>query len=111
MSKASYNVAEASMRAFAQTCLLPWTVRLEQAFQNSVLPRSQRLSIDLEGIQRADAQAQWTAYSMAVSAGIVSVDECRALAGFDPLGGKFAVPRTFNAATAQEGGQSNGQDA
>ncbi len=111
MSKASYNVAEASMRAFCQTCLLPWATRVEQAFQNSVLPRGQRLTIDLEGLMRADAQAQWTAYSMAVSAGIVSVDECRALAGFDPLGGKFAVPRTINSAAAQEGGQSNGQDA
>ena len=111
MSKASYNVAEASMRAFAQTCLLPWTVRLEQAFQNSVLPRGQRLTIDLEGIQRADMQAQWTAYEKAVNAGILSVDDVRQACGYDPLGGEFAIPRTINSAAAQEGGQSNGQDA
>ncbi len=111
MSKASYNVAESSRRAFAQTCLLPWTVRLEQAFQNSVLPRGQRLTIDLEGIQRADAQAQWTAWEKAVNAGILSVDEVRDFVGMNPLGGEFAIPRTINSAAAQEGGQSNGQDA
>ncbi len=107
MSKASYNVAEASMRSFVQWTLLPICTRLESAFSHGVLPSGQRLVIDLEGLMRADAAAQWTAWEKASTAGILAVDEVREQAGYSPLGGKFAVPRTFNEA----GGLHSHEDA
>ncbi len=110
-SRSSYNIAEASVRSFVQFTLLPWVSKLESLFASAVLPQGQKLVIDLEGLQRADMQAQWTAWNLAVNAGVLAVDEVREACGYDALGGEFAIPRTFNAATAQEGGQSNGQDA
>ncbi len=104
MSKASYNVAASATLHLVTYGLKPWAAKVESAVSRAVLPAGQKLVIDLEGLAIADLATRWAAYRSAVDSGVLSVDECRALAGFNELGGEFATPRTFNAATAEQGG-------
>jgi HK97 family phage portal protein len=79
------NSAQAS-RWFGQFCLLPWCRKLESAFNRALFSDgAYEFVLDMSGFDRADPETRWQAHALAVSSGILTVDEVREGEGYDPL--------------------------
>ena len=77
--------SETAARFFATHCIGPWTTRISQEFQRSVLGPNYRLVFDLSYLNRADFEARWKGNAMARFAGILTANEIRETEGFDPV--------------------------
>ncbi|MFC7544851.1 phage portal protein [Plantactinospora sp. GCM10030261] len=69
---------------FTSQTLMPWLVRLEQAF-SSLLPTGQSLRFNVNSRMRVKTLERYEAYRTAIEAGFLSVDEVRALEDREPL--------------------------
>ncbi|WP_144121131.1 phage portal protein [Catellatospora sichuanensis] len=73
---------------FIQHTLVPWLVRLEQAF-SALLPNGQYIKFNVNALLRAKTYERFQSYVIAVNNGIMSLDEVRALEDMEPIpGGK-----------------------
>jgi HK97 family phage portal protein len=71
---------------FTSQTLMPWLVRLEQAF-SAVLPAGQSLSFNVNARMRVKTSERYQAYRTGIEAGFLTVDEVRALEDREPLPG------------------------
>ncbi|MER7445053.1 phage portal protein [Micromonospora avicenniae] len=79
---------EEQNKFFVDYTLVPWLTRLEQAFSR-MLPNGQYVKFNVDARLRAKTAERFQAYVQAVSNGIMSLDEVRALEDMQPIpGGK-----------------------
>lgn len=71
---------------FVAQTLMPWLVRIEQAF-SAVLPAGQSLRFNVNARMRVKTSERYQAYRTAIEAGFMSVDEVRVLEDREPLAG------------------------
>ena len=86
-SHSTMTNSETAARFFATHCIGPWTTRISQEFQRSVLMPDYRLVFDLSYLNRADFEARWKGNAQARFAGILTANEIRETEGFDPIEG------------------------
>ena len=67
---------------FARFTLAPWARKFEAAFNRVMLPPEQSLELDMGAFHRADLQARWDAYKIALEYKVVTSDEVRRLEGW-----------------------------
>lgn len=86
---------EEQNRAFVDFTLIPWIVRLEQAFSR-LLPGGQYIKFNLGGLLRGKQAERFTAYTQAIQNGFMNPDEARELEDMEPIaagkGQKFYIP-------------------
>jgi HK97 family phage portal protein len=82
----SFTNAETAGRWHSSLCLAQWCRKVEAEFQRSLFDDDGfHLLLDLSGLQRGDDSARWTTYALARQHNILTVDEIRALEGFNPM--------------------------
>jgi HK97 family phage portal protein len=82
----SFTNAETAGRWHSSLCLANWCRKIEAEFQRSLFVDDDfHMMLDLSGLQRGDDAARWQTYGIAIDKGILTVDEIRALEGFNPL--------------------------
>jgi HK97 family phage portal protein len=77
------NIESASID-YVQDALLPWSRRIEAAF-DAEFPRGTSLKLNLDGLRRADTKTRYDAYAVGLSAGFLTVDEVRRREDLPPL--------------------------
>lgn len=82
----TYANVESRLIELRQFTLLPWTRRLESALDSQV-PRGQSFKVGFDGLMRADTRTRMEAYRAAIQAGILTVNEVRALEDRPPIEG------------------------
>jgi len=86
----SFTNSETMVRWFAQACLTPWAVKIENEFHRSVFGaasrRTHRLELDLSGLLRGAPEERWASHKIAVETGILVVDEIIEIEGWPPIG-------------------------
>lgn len=80
----TYANVESRMIELSRFTYLPWSARIE-AVLSAQLPRGTSLKVALDALMRADTVTRYAAYSQALSAGWLTVDEVRALEDRAPL--------------------------
>lgn len=75
----SYNSVEQQMLFFAQSTILPRVEMLEDAFSRLLMNERSFIKFNLSSLVRADLSTRTEAYSKALLAGYMSVNEVRAL--------------------------------
>jgi HK97 family phage portal protein len=80
----TFASAAAAMQFFSANTLRPWVVRLERAFQASVLSTRYRLHVDLTALLKADPDAFAGALLKMRQAGVLTANEARAMLGLPP---------------------------
>jgi hypothetical protein len=75
----SYNSVEQQMLFFVQSTILPRVEMLEDAFSRLLLNDRSFIKFNLSSLVRADLSTRTEAYSKALLAGYMSVNEVRAL--------------------------------
>lgn len=75
----SYNSVEQQMLFFAQSTILPRVEALEDAFSRLLINERSFIKFNLSSLVRADLATRTEAYSKALLAGYMSVNEVRAL--------------------------------
>lgn len=81
----TFTNSAAAGRWFAQFCLLPLVRKIEAAFNGFFWPSGKcELSLDLSVFDRGDPSTRWQNHQIAVSNGILSVDEVREIEGYSP---------------------------
>jgi HK97 family phage portal protein len=82
----SFTNAETAGRWHSSLCLANWCRKVEAEFQRSLFADDDfHLMLDLSGLQRGDDAARWQTYAIARANDILTVDEIRALEGFNPM--------------------------
>lgn len=87
---------DAAMRFHVKNCLMPWFVRIEQAFTNSLLFADESLYFDFddEDLLRGDLKAQVEAYTMGMGSGgidgIFSPNDALEALGKNPINEDWA---------------------
>ena len=83
----SFTNSETAGRWHSSLCLSIWCRRIESEFQRSVFvdDDEHHIMLDLSGLQRGDDAARWATYATAIDKHILSVNEIRALEGFNPV--------------------------
>ncbi len=71
---------------FVRFTLLPWLTRLEQA-DSALIPRGQYVKYNVAGLERADLNTRYNAYSVGRNGGWLSANEIRALEDMEPIDG------------------------
>lgn len=79
-----YSSLEMANTEYVQDSLMPLARKMEAAI-DAVLPTGTSLKINFNQLLRADTTARFDAYSQAIQAGFMTVDEVRALEDLPPL--------------------------
>lgn len=95
------NIESASID-YVQDALLPWARRIEDAF-DAILPYGTTLSINLDGLRRADTKTRYDAYAVGLDKGFLTIDEVRARENLPPLTGPATTELTVTAEEVQPG--------
>ena len=90
-NSASYNNVRDYFRQHRDLTLGPWIAALQDLL-TALLPGTQGVKIDLDQFTRAEPEQRYQAYMVAIRAGILTVDEVRALEGLPPLPEPEPVP-------------------
>lgn len=77
------NLAQEDL-SFVRWTLALYTREVEEAFA-SLLPRGQTARFNLDAILRPDTKTRYDAHKLALDAGFLTVDEVRAIEGYQPL--------------------------
>lgn len=76
---------------FSQVVIRPWVVRIEQSFARDVLLPSEQgriyMRFNLDALMRATLQSRTAAYQNQIAAGLLTINEARALEDRPPLPG------------------------
>jgi len=98
----SYNSAEQADSEFVKHTLSGWAQRLEQEASRKLIVRGQpyctRISFD--SLLRADMSTRYAAYAVAVTNGLLTPNECRALEGRPAMEGGNAIRVPLNTTAA-----------
>jgi HK97 family phage portal protein len=85
LTHGTFTNTETLIRWFAQATLTPWITKVQSEFSRSVFTSSnRRLEIDLSGLLRGDPATRWSAWKIAIDAGVLSPEEVRLEEGFNP---------------------------
>lgn len=82
----TYSNTEMDGQQFVTYTLMPWIKRLEAAF-SGLLPRPQFVRFDTEAFLRADTLTRFRAHQIAISSGIRTPNEARAIENLEPYEG------------------------
>ena len=82
----SYASVEQQMQWFVSTTIQTYAQKLETAFSQLLTRRDSFIKFNLNSLVRADLQTRTAAYSSALSAGWMSVNDVRALEDLRPVG-------------------------
>lgn len=93
----SYASTEQEMLSFVTHSVRPWLVRIEEAFAQ-VLPDGRQLRFDTGGLLKADTKSRYEAYAIAITNGLMSVNEARRLEDLAPVDGGDENLRPLNMA-------------
>jgi HK97 family phage portal protein len=77
------NIESASID-YVQDALLPWSRRIESAF-DAVFARGTSLKLNLDALRRADTKTRYDAYAIGLSNGFLTVDDVRAKEDLPPM--------------------------
>lgn len=81
----TFTNSEQAGRWFAQFCLLPLVCKVEAAFNRALFPDGDyEIDLDMSAFDRGDPATRWQNHSIAISNGILSVDEVREVEGYSP---------------------------
>lgn len=83
-SSLTYSTLEQNDLKFVRRGLLPWAIRLE-ALLTEALPKPQYVKFNLDAYVRTDLITRMNAHQIALSAGVETQDEARALEDRPPL--------------------------
>lgn len=81
---ATYKNVQDEFLTLAKLTLRPWMIRMEEALSD-LLPRGTEVQFNMDAILRASTNERYAAYTAALTAGWLTVDEVRAQEGYDPL--------------------------
>ncbi|WP_267594443.1 phage portal protein [Carbonactinospora thermoautotrophica] len=76
---------------FVDQTLMPWIVRLEEAFSTHLLPGNVRMRFNVNARLRAKTKERYESYAIALEKGFMTVDEVRALEDMEPMSAPVAV--------------------
>jgi HK97 family phage portal protein len=82
----TYSNTEQDGQKFVTYTLMPWMKRLEAGF-SSLLPRPEFVQFDTEAFLRADTLTRFRAHQIAISSGIRTPNEARAIENLEPYPG------------------------
>ena len=89
LEHATYSNIEHQSIDFVVHTLTPWLVRFEQAIVKDLLLESEQDEyfprFNVDGLLRGDYASRMRGYSTAISNGIMSPNDCRALENMDPI--------------------------
>lgn len=93
IDRATFNNIEVLNQEFYRATLLPWICRIESVMNRVLLTSSERreglfFKHNVEGLLRADLKARKDYYQMAVTHGLKSINEIRALEDDSPIEGE-----------------------
>ncbi|MEV1328919.1 phage portal protein [Micromonospora costi] len=97
---------EEQNKFFLDYTLLPWIVRLEQAF-SALLPNRQYIRFNVDARLRAKTTERYSAYRTAITSGFMSRDEVRALEDLEPIPGGAGATFIDPASPGKEGDNGN----
>lgn len=101
--RTSYNSLEMENQAFLDDAIDPWLVKIEQEFYEKLLTEEQKESEEYTiefmraALVRADIQARYHAYQIAIQYGIMNRNEVRGKENLNPVegGDEFVLPQNI----------------
>jgi HK97 family phage portal protein len=96
MGRATWGNVESEGISFVTDSILPWVIRLEQAYGMQILTKSDKdlsgrgrlyFKHSLDGLLRADSAARGTFYKELFNIGVLSINDIRAFEDLDPIEG------------------------
>jgi len=69
---------------FATYCLGPWARKLQAEVARTVLPTGLDLQLDLSGFLQGDPKTRWETHQIAITSGVLDVNEVRQIEGYNP---------------------------
>jgi HK97 family phage portal protein len=92
-----YSTLEMANTDYVQDTLMGIAVKIEAAV-DAVLPAGQSMKVEFRALLRGDTTARYNAYSVALNAGFMTIDEVRALEDLPPLAAPAPAPTSAPAA-------------
>jgi HK97 family phage portal protein len=111
LSKSSFNNIESEQISFVTDSILPWLVRLEQAYNAQLLTDAQRYNRKLyfkhvvEGLLRGDASSRADFYTKMFQIGAMSINEIREKEDLNPVDGGDVHFVPLNMTTLENAGK------
>ena len=103
LSRATWANIEHQQIQWAQSTLLPWTVRFEQEADRKLLLERERRRLEvrfnLDAVLRADTKTRYDAHRTGIEAGIITRNEARKMENLPPLPGGDVLLRPANTMT------------
>jgi HK97 family phage portal protein len=119
LERSSFNNIEQQSLEFVKYTLNPWVIRWEQALKQSLIPASEKHTLDIkmnvDGLQRGDYVKRMSGYATARQNGWLSANNIRELENMNPIppeeGGDLLLVNgnmcTLNAAASARGMNSD----
>ena len=89
LQRATFNNIEHMSIEFVMHTLMPWLIRIEQAIIKDVLMDEEKdeffPKFNVDGLMRGDYKSRMEGYAVAITNGIMSVNDVRKLENLDPL--------------------------
>ena len=89
LQRATFNNIEHMAIEFVMHTLMPWLIRIEQAIIKDVLVGEEKDQLfpkfNVDGLMRGDYKSRMEGYAVAITNGIMSVNDVRKLENMDPL--------------------------
>ena len=89
LERATFNNIEQMSLDFVMYSLMPWVTRFEQSMARTLLSREEKKKIEirfnLDGLLRGSYESRMRGYSIGLSNGLYSVNDCRKLENMDLL--------------------------
>jgi hypothetical protein len=100
-TRTTFASASAALSYFAANTLRPWIVRLERAFQMSVLTSRYHLQLDLNALLKADPDAFAASLLKLRQGGMITANEARAMLGLPTHGPTPTAKVSFRRASCR----------
>jgi len=89
LQRATFNNIEHMSIEFVMHTLMPWLIRIEQAIIKDMLMDEEKdeffPKFNVDGLMRGDYKSRMEGYAVAITNGIMSVNDVRKLENLDPL--------------------------
>ena len=98
MTRVSYASSESEMQLFAMHTLVPWCANMEGEINKKFFPEGSEYlaKFDVNSIIRGDQASRYTAYSQGLTAGFLTVADCREAEGLAFIAGTEGLNRPAN---------------
>jgi hypothetical protein len=104
-NSATYSNVRDSWANHRDFGLAPWTAAVEDTL-SALMPGTQAVKVNLDGFANPTAAERFSAYQTALAAGILTVDEVRAIENLPPIASETPTPATES--TPPEEGEPDG---